>query len=215
MKRTKMPPEAKTTSHPSLNGVSHETVARLRQYQALLEKWQRAINLVGPATIPDAWNRHFIDSIQLLPLLRQDPVSLYDLGCGAGFPGLVLAMLRPDIAVTLIESDQKKCAFLATVSHETKTEVKILTTRIEDAANTLPSPDIITARALAALPLLLTYIKPWAEANPDLVCIFPKGAQAAAEIGAAQEIANFTVKTHPSQTDSAAQILVLDQIRYL
>lgn len=209
-----MPPKAEPALHPSLANVSHETLGRLRQYQALLEKWQRAINLVGPATIPDAWTRHFIDSAQLLPLLPAGPATLYDLGCGAGFPGLVLAMVRPDVSVTLIESDQKKCAFLATVSHETKTEVKILTTRIEAAAETLPPPDIISARALAALPLLLTYIKPWAEANPNLICIFPKGAQAGSEIEAAQAIASFEVKQQPSQTDSAAQILVLSGIRY-
>lgn len=209
-----MPPKADPAIHSSLANVSHETLDRLRQYQALLEKWQRAINLVGPATIPDAWTRHFIDSTQLLPLLPAGPAKLYDLGCGAGFPGLVLAIVRPDISVTLIESDQKKCAFLATVSHETKTEVKILTTRIEAAAETLPPPDIITARALAALPLLLTYIKPWAEANQNLICIFPKGAQAGTEIEAAQEIASFDVKQQASQTDSAAQILVLSGIRY-
>jgi 16S rRNA (guanine527-N7)-methyltransferase len=209
-----MPPKADPQLHSSLAGVPRETLDRLRQYQALLEKWQRAINLVGPATIPDAWNRHFIDSTQLLSLLPHSPATLYDLGCGAGFPGLVLAMMCPDLSVTLIESDQKKCAFLATVSHETKTEVKILTTRIEAAAETLPPPDIITARALAALPLLLTYIKPWAEANPNLICIFPKGAQAAAEIEAAQEIAGFDVKQQPSQTDSVAQILVLSNILY-
>lgn len=209
-----MLPKADPQSHPSLANVSHETLGRLRQYQALLEKWQRAINLVGPATIPDAWTRHFIDSTQLLPLLPAGPATLYDLGCGAGFPGLVLAMVRPDVSVTLIESDQKKCAFLATVSHETKTEVKILTTRIEAAAETLPPPDIISARALAALPLLLTYIKPWAEANPNLICIFPKGAQAGSEIEAAQAIASFEVKKQASQTDSAAQILVLSGIRY-
>lgn len=197
-----------------LDNVSRETLDRLRQYQALLEKWQRAINLVGPATLPDAWARHFTDSAQLLPLLPAGAKTLYDLGSGAGFPGLVLAVLRPDVAVTLIESDQKKSAFLATVSHETKTDVKILTIRIEQAVATLPAPDIVTARALAALPQLLSYIRPWVEANPDLVCIFPKGAQADSEIESAAEIADFDAESHPSQTDSAARILVLRNIRY-
>lgn len=199
---------------PLLN-VSHETLARLRQYEALLVKWQKAINLVGPATIPDAWNRHFIDSVQMAPLLPPEAKTLYDLGTGAGFPGLVLAMLNPELAVTLIESDHKKSAFLATVSHETKTPVKILTKRIEQVTDSLPAPDIVSARALASLSDLLAYIKPWVEANPNLMCLFPKGAQAEAEIEAAQGFAQFSVTQTPSLTDPAAQILTLTKIVYL
>lgn len=195
-----------------LSTVSHETLARLRQYEALLVKWQKAINLVGPATVKDAWTRHFIDSAQILPLIPQLAKTLYDLGSGAGFPGLVTATLRPDLTVTLIESDQKKCAFLSTVSHETKTPVRVLTSRIEQAVKNLPAPDVVSARALASLSALLTYIQPWVEMNPNLVCIFPKGAQAAAEIEAAQGVASFQVTLTSSQTDPAAQIVTLEKI---
>lgn len=195
--------------------VPRETLDRLRQYEGLLAKWQKAINLVGPATLPDSWARHFVDSAQLAPLIPAGAKTLYDLGSGAGFPGLVLAALRPDLAVTLIESDQKKCAFLATVSHETKTPVKILTRRIEQAAADTPAPDVVTARALASLADLLHYIKPWVQANPPLVCIFPKGAQALAEIGEAQGFAQFDQQEIPSLTDRAARVLVLSNIRYL
>ena len=194
--------------------VPRETVERLRQYEALLVKWQKAINLVGPATLPDSWSRHFGDSAQLAALIPAGVKTLYDLGSGAGFPGLVLAMLRPELAVTLIESDQKKCAFLSTVSHETKTPVKILTRRIEQAAADTPAPDIVTARALASLDALLHYIKPWARANPHLVCIFPKGAQAQAEISEAQRFAQFDQQEIHSLTDPAARILVLSNIRF-
>ena len=189
-------------------------MARLRQYEALLGKWQKAINLVGPATLADSWNRHFVDSAQMAPLLPPEAKTLYDLGSGAGFPGLVLAILRPELEVTLIESDHKKAAFLSTVSHETKTPVKVLTTRIEQAAESLPAPDVVSARALASLGDLLTYIKPWALQRPGLLCLFPKGAQADAEIEAAQGFARFSAERIPSRTDPAAQILRLTNIAY-
>lgn len=192
--------------------VSHETEARLRQYEALLVKWQGAINLVSPTTLPHAWERHFIDSLQLLPLIPEGARTLYDLGSGAGFPGLVLAVARTDLSVSLIESDQKKGAFLSAVSHETKTPITIHSDRIEKMTQTLPPPDLITARALAPLVDLLAYIAPWAAANPALTAIFPKGAQWRSELGAAA--ADFVFNAHdvPSQTDPNARILVLTQI---
>ena len=93
-------------------GVSRETLPALGAYVDLLTKWQKAINLVGPATLQDAWARHIVDSAQLLPLLPAGAKRLADLGTGAGFPGLVLAALRPDLNVVLIESDARKAAFL-------------------------------------------------------------------------------------------------------
>jgi 16S rRNA (guanine527-N7)-methyltransferase len=147
--------------------------ALLRHYQALLVKWQEKINLVSPTTIQDSWKRHFEDSLQLLPLVPEGAKTLYDLGCGAGFPGLVLAMARPDLAVTLVESDAKKCAFLTAVSRETGVQVTIQNSRIEAATATLPPPDIITARALASLEKLFDLAHPWLASNP--VLIFPKG----------------------------------------
>ncbi len=192
--------------------VSRGTIDALRRYEALLVKWQKAINLVGPATIAEAWSRHFIDSLQLLPLLPADARTLHDLGSGAGFPGLVLAIARPEIAVTLIESDQKKCAFLGNVSHETNAPVNILNTRIEQAADSIPAPDIVTARALASLGQLLEHVWPWAEQNPDMVCIFPKGAQAMAEIQAAQALWTFDLRQIPSLTDPEATILIITNL---
>lgn len=192
-----------------LPDVSRES---LKHYDVLLHKWQKAINLVGPSTLNDSWVRHFEDSLQLLPMIPDGARTLYDLGSGAGFPGMVIAIARPDLCVTLVESDQRKCAFLATVSHETDAKVAILNERIEKASESAPPPDIVTARALAPLSALLAYIRPWAESNHGLVCIFPKGAQAEAEIEAAQGIASFTVAKIPSLTESQAQILVLRNI---
>lgn len=175
-------------------------------------KWQKAINLVGPATIPDAWERHFIDSLQLTPLIPAGAKTLYDLGSGAGFPGLVLAMARPELTVTMIESDERKGAFLTAVSHETKTPATILSARIERAVETLPAPDVVTARALASLSALLGYIWPWACGNPGLTCIFPKGLLAADELVAARREWDFKVEQVSSITDEKAAILILTKI---
>lgn len=193
--------------------VSHETQGRLEQYLALLLKWQERINLISPATINDAWDRHFVDSLQLLPLIPSAAKTLYDLGSGAGFPGMILAVSRADLVVTLIESDAKKCAFLQTVSRETGAKVSVINERIEKAAERLPAPDAITARALAPLESLLKYCHPWIKAKPDLVLIFPKGEQAAQEMEAAQAADwIFDVTETVSQTDRNARILTLTNI---
>ncbi|MCB9990195.1 MAG: 16S rRNA (guanine(527)-N(7))-methyltransferase RsmG [Rhodospirillales bacterium] len=184
---------------------------KLKQYLALLRKWQCSINLVSPATLDHAWERHFEDSLQLAALIPEEAV-LFDLGCGAGFPGLVLAIARPDIKVTLIESDTKKCTFLSTVSRETMTPVSVVNQRIESAV-TDSIPTIITARALASLDKLLGYVMPWAKANPDLVLLFLKGRQAADEVTDALRLYDFTYEMVPSRTDSEAQIVRISNLR--
>src|ERR1700722_13861594 len=134
--------------------VSRETIERLTIYQNLLKEWQQKVNLVSSSTLPHMWERHFQDSLQLLPYLPRENASLIDLGSGAGFPGLVLALSRPEtLKVTLIESDLKKCLFLEIVSRETKISVTIIRERIEALRETLKG-DIITARGLAPLSLL-------------------------------------------------------------
>lgn len=193
--------------------VSRETEQKLRLYHDILLKWQARINLISPATVNTIWNRHIEDSLQLLPLLPQGPFTLYDMGSGAGFPGLVLAMARPDMALTLIESDSKKCAFLTAVSRETSTAVTIRNSRIEAAAADLPAPDCLSARALAPLSDLLDLAAPWVAANPALTALFPKGEQYGAEITAAREKGwVFDAEAHKSATESRARILRLTQI---
>lgn len=193
--------------------VSHETLAKLRQYHALLLKWQEKINLISPNTIPDSWERHFVDSVQLAPLVSGATKTLYDLGSGAGFAGLVLAIMRPEIAITLIESDAKKCAFLSTVSRETGVPIAVRNERIEVATAILPPPDMVTARALASLTDLFTYVWPWAEKRADMRLIFPKGNQAQAEIEAAKTAGwAFEAALIPSKTDPSAQILAVTNL---
>jgi len=195
--------------------VSRETKAKFDAYEALLRKWQTAVNLVSPDTLPNAMERHILDSAQLTPLIPSAAKTLFDLGSGAGFPGLVLAMTRPDLAVHLVESDSKKCSFLKTVSRETSTPVTVHTARIEGLDyDILPIPDVITARALASLAKLFAYVLPWAERNPELVLVFAKGAQAADEIKEALGAGfTFEVEKQPSQTSPEGAILVISGLQ--
>ncbi len=128
-------------------GVSRETLARLEAYAALLVQWSARINLVGRDTLADLWRRHFLDSAQLCSHVPGSARSLVDLGSGAGFPGLVLAILGVP-GVELIEADSRKSAFLREAARVTETPVTIRPCRIEAVP---PHPvDVVTARALGA-----------------------------------------------------------------
>lgn len=190
--------------------VSHETFEKIKQYQILTEKWQKSINLIGRGTISDIWNRHFVDSAQLLPLLPEGGGTLIDIGSGGGFPGLVLAMLAPDWDIHLVESDSRKCSFLRTVSRETNTPVTVHEKRVEDVLeDEFLTPDIVTARALAPLDHLLTLTRPWVIRHPELLFLFPKGRQADDEIAAAQKKVLFTCEQHHSLISSESRILAI------
>lgn len=192
--------------------VSRETDSSLRRYHDLLVEWQGMMNLVSRNSLPHAWERHFEDSLQLLPLLPAGPAVLADLGSGAGFPGMVIAIARPDIKVHMVESTGKKCRFLETVSRETDIPVFVHNERIESVAGTFKA-DIVTARALANLPALLDYAAPWVKANPAVSLIFMKGAQADAEVSEARKHWAFDLKEIPSRTEENAKILVLTNVR--
>jgi 16S rRNA (guanine527-N7)-methyltransferase len=190
-----------------LAGVSRETRERLNTYADLLRKWQRSINLVGPRTIDDLWNRHFTDSAQLLPLIPTTARMLVDFGSGAGFPGLVLAILGV-AEVHLIESDQRKATFLREVARATGTPVTVHAKRIEQVA---PFPaDIVSARALAPLSDLLGFAAPFL--HPDSLCLFPKGQMAEDELTAASKTWNINVDRIQSVTDPSATILRVSQV---
>jgi 16S rRNA (guanine527-N7)-methyltransferase len=190
-----------------LAGVSRETRERLNIYADLLRKWQRSINLVGPRTLDDLWNRHFTDSAQLLPLIPPSARVLVDFGSGAGFPGLVLAILGVP-QVHLIESDQRKSTFLREVARATGTPITIHAKRIEQVA---PFPaDVVSARALAPLGDLLGFAAPFL--GPDTLCLFPKGQMAEDELTAASKIWNMNVDRIQSVTDPSATILRVSQV---
>lgn len=199
------------TPLPCYESVSRETQAKLDQYLALLEKWQPKINLVSASTLKEAKTRHFEDSLQLLEYIPAHAKVLYDMGSGAGFPGLVLGIARPDLETHLIEVDQRKGVFLQTVSRETGSRIKVHTSRIE--AIELPPPDVVTARALAELKELIRLTQDWWMKNPECTLIFPKGENAQAEIERAEEVYKFELKQYPSRTVRTASVLVLSQMK--
>lgn len=191
--------------------VSRETMDRLKIYKSLLEAWQQKINLVSSSTLPHLWERHFEDSLQLLSHLPDGDCSLIDLGSGAGFPGLVLALTRPEnLKVTLVESDLRKSLFLENVSRETKVGVTVLTERIESLAGKIKG-DVITARALAPLSELLTYASPLMK--KDSLGLFLKGKDAEKEIEEAQKKWEFDLEIFPSLTDSKGHLLKIKHPR--
>ncbi len=195
--------------------VPRETIHRLARYAELLAQWQKRTNLVGPSTLPALWSRHFADSAQLCGLAPNARLWL-DLGSGAGFPGLVVAMIQagtPDFRMHLVESNRKKCAFLAEVARETKAPVDIHAMRIEELAECAQSlrPDVVSARALAPLPRLFELATPFfGERTKGL---FPKGREAEAEIKAAREDWEFDFRLHQSLTAEDSHIVEVTRLR--
>ncbi|HOO51539.1 MAG TPA: 16S rRNA (guanine(527)-N(7))-methyltransferase RsmG [Alphaproteobacteria bacterium] len=193
---------------------SPELQNKLSLYKTLLLKWSKAINLVSPSTLQDIDSRHFEDSLQIEPLLPSGAKVLFDFGSGAGFPALVLAMAREDLEVHVFESDQKKCAFMGSVSRETFIPVIIHNERVEHVdIQKLPKPDVVTARALSSLKSLLDMAQRWWESNEDLLLIFPKGEKSEAEILEAREFFSFDLEEFPSSTDSRSKILRIRHVQ--
>ena len=206
--------------------VSRETLDRLERYAALLEKWNPAINLVARGSLADLWRRHMMDSAQLWPLLpplQGRPRRILDLGSGAGFPGLVLAIMgaaagdaEPDAEVHLVEVDNKKAAFLREAARIAEASVTLHVQRIESLA---PFPvDAVTARACAPLSRLLDYAAPFLRlyqpGEPPPVGLFLKGRDVDRELTEAREKWSIEAELLPSRTDAAARILRI-QLPYL
>ena len=189
--------------------VSHETVEKLKLYERLLIQWQKAVNLVAPATVPQIWHRHFADSAQLLALAPHAKIWV-DLGSGGGFPALVIAIMlanQKECRVHLIESNARKCAFLSEVARQTGAPARVHNARIADAAasGAVAAADVVTARALAPLDGLLELALPFfSDASAGL---FLKGREAESEIAAARKRWVFDLKIHPSISDAQGHIL--------
>jgi 16S rRNA (guanine527-N7)-methyltransferase len=182
-------------------------MARLQAYAELLAAWSGRINLVGRTTLDDLWRRHFLDSAQLAPLIPEGTQSLVDLGAGAGFPGLVLAVLGV-AEVELIEADSRKAAFLREAARITGADVVVRGCRIEAVA---PHPvDVLTARGCAPLERLLPLGERFIGAATT--CLFLKGARAAEELTAARKAWTMTASCHPSRADPGGTILRLQQV---
>jgi 16S rRNA (guanine527-N7)-methyltransferase len=189
--------------------VPRETIHRLERYAALLAHWQKSTNLVALSTLPRLWPRHFADSAQIRGLAPEARLWL-DLGSGAGFPGLVVAILQtgqPGFRMHLVESNKKKCAFLAEVVRETKAPVDIHAMRIEElgeSAHRLRA-DVVSARALAPLPRLFELAQPFCGARTT--GLFLKGREAEAEIETAKTGWDFSATLHPSLTSADSHIV--------
>jgi 16S rRNA (guanine527-N7)-methyltransferase len=189
--------------------LSDEVWRGLEAHVRLLEKWQPAINLVGKSTLADIWQRHILDSLQILPLIPPSAQTLIDLGSGAGFPGLVVATARPDLAVRLVESDGRKAAFLGEVARSAAPNAVVLNARI-DAVPAVPA-DVVTARALAPLTTLLE----WADRfrSDPAICLFHKGESLDAELTEARQHWMMDVDRVPSLTAPGAAIVRVAHLR--
>jgi 16S rRNA (guanine527-N7)-methyltransferase len=210
-----LPPVRSAADFALAFGVSSTTLPRLETYVATLGLWQRRINLVASATLDEVWRRHIADSAQLVALAPPGAITWVDLGSGAGFPGLVVAILLAgeDRAahVTLVESDQRKCAFMAEVVRRVglagRVSVDILCARIESPATraTLATVDVVSARALAPLDKLLGLAAPML--GETSVGLFPKGRNVDAEIDAASRSWQFSCEVITSRSDAEARIV--------
>lgn len=183
--------------------VSRETLARLQTYLDLLQVWQKKINLVGPSTLNDPWRRHLLDSAQLLPHIKPGS-RVIDLGSGAGFPGLVLAIMGR-LEVHLVESDLRKSIFLQEAARLTGTTVKIHNQRIESLTGL--TADVITARALAPLEVLCTLARPLSHA--ETVCLFLKGRTGEEELTKTEKQRTLQATLIASQTDAEGVLVKL------
>ena len=192
--------------------VSHETINKLKTYQSLLIEWQKKFNLVSRSSLEDSWGRHFLDSMQLFKYIPEKALNLADFGSGAGFPGMVLAVMAqektPYLKVVLVESIKKKTLYLNEVSRATQTPVNIINDRIEN----LPPQkfDVITSRALTSLKDLLKYAAPFCK--KETVCIFPKGRSYASELAEAHKLWSFKCQIEPNEQSSEGKILIVTDI---
>ena len=202
-----MPPLSREAFGDQLD-VSRETLQRLSDYLDLLRRWQSRINLVGPATLADPWRRHFLDAAQLVDRVPAEAANLVDLGSGAGFPGMVLAVLGVP-GVHLIEADRRKAQFLREAARVTGAPATIHAERIERMQG-WPAA-VVTARALAPLPRLLELADRFVAS--DSVCLFLKGKSVARELTDARVCWHMEAQTFPSQSEPTGTVLKLRGIR--
>jgi 16S rRNA (guanine527-N7)-methyltransferase len=185
------------------DSVSRETYEKLEIYKNLLLKWQKAVNLVSRETLGDIWNRHILDSLQIIPYISGKKVL--DVGSGGGFPGMVLA-ISGKFSVTCVDSDRKKMLFLSEVARATGTDVDIITDRIEN----LQTKDFgtVCARGFAELSDLVAITGKFAKTG-----VFLKGQKLQDEISNAKSLFIFKYEIHESIVDSRGKIIVIDSVQ--
>lgn len=193
--------------------VSRETIQKLKEYEALVKEWNMKFNLVAKSSVDDLWNRHILDSLQLYGFLRPTDKVLYDLGSGAGFPGMVLAIMAkenyPELSISLIESIGKKANFLNVVKNKLNLNIDIINERVENLK--LKKADVISSRAMASLSKLFDYSLPFCSSKTRL--IFPKGAKWQEEVAEAQKKWLFNFDAVKSVTSESGHILNICDLR--
>lgn len=185
--------------------VSRETLERLQIYVDLLRQWTSKINLVSQDSLTDVWRRHLLDSAQLMDFCPAEGKAV-DLGSGAGFPGLVLAILGKS-DMQLIEADQRKSAFLREAIRLTGTQASVVSKRIED----VPSFEArtITARAFAPLAKILDLAEKFIGSETTFLLL--KGRNVSEELTQAHKQWKMGATSHPSQSDPSGWILRLER----
>lgn len=193
--------------------VSRETKQRLELYVASLRKWQAKTNLIAPSTLDTIWERHIADSLRCVAI-RPDARQWLDLGSGGGFPGLVIAAAmqeHKDGRVTMVESNRKKAAFLRQTNREMNACGEVFATRIEAFDGPEVFPQVVTARALAALPLLLKLSQPWLGAGAS--GLFHKGREYAQELEDCDGLWEFDLVSHESGIEQDSIILEIKNLK--
>jgi 16S rRNA (guanine527-N7)-methyltransferase len=191
--------------------VSRETLERLEAFSGLVQKWTAKINLISKASVAEVWERHIVDSAQIYRL-AEGGGHWVDLGSGGGFPGVVCAILSKGegdpYRFTLVESDQRKCAFLRTAIRELGLDAEVICDRIE-AVDPLQA-DVLSARALADLSILLSFSE--LHLKKTGVALFPKGETWPKEHKAAQIEWSYAAEMIRSETNDAAAVLKIKEI---
>ena len=177
-------------------------------------KWQNSINLISKNSIKNIWERHFLDSAQLYKFVKGVEGKIIDFGSGAGFPGLVLAIMGKK-NIHLVESDYKKCVFLKEIAMLTETDITIHNCRIEDL--NFINVDLITCRALAPLSKLIEYVeifinKSISESRASPKLLFLKGKSYYSEVMELSKIKKISFKEYPSITDVHGKILYIYKV---
>ncbi len=190
--------------------VSRETFDKLAAFAELVRKWNPKINLVSKNSLDDLWQRHILDSVQVFELAEGEG-HWVDLGSGGGFPGIVVTILNQEaqnFQVTMVESDQRKCAFLRTAIRELGLTALVKTERIEQLDGL--GADILSARALSDLTQLLDFTE--LHLNSDGTALFPKGQNWRSEDSDAKQVWAYALEAVESKTNPTAAILKIKDI---
>lgn len=194
--------------------VSRETIIKLEKFADLLREWNQKMNLVSRNSMEVLWERHILDSMQLINYVPSETKRLVDIGSGAGFPGLILAIMlqekNPDAQITLVESITKKTVYLKDICAKLGlSNVEVKNDRVENAV--LDKPDIITARAVASLNILCKYVAQIGKT--DTKALFLKGCSYIDEVADAQKSWRFDMEVFPNKYSDDGVVLKISRLK--